>query len=582
MKMLGKILAIIHFILIFQNILLAQCFKPSGAYKQVGFNTPASPLIKPGWNLIFNDEFNDATLAAQKWSKSTNLDDGYHNCLHNIVLNPANVGVSDGYLNLTLNTTDYAGCSNSGAEIKSYSTQDPTFRNIAFYPGSYVEVRVKNLPFAEGAGSAFWLFRGGDGLENREIDIWETYGANKTNLLKTNYHWDKVDDEDASESQRIYLYKDLFITPYNLDYEWVNIGCEWHHNVIRFYVNNTLVRELNVTGENNAGEPFDPVDQPLNIKLGIQSPLCATDPDDPDESALPKTMYVDYIRVYKQCGTMASPFTYLPNSICFNSIGANMYCVYYPDATYAWVSEAFDFVPNGENIQSARWATLKSGITPGNHYNVSVTITFPEGYIETNTQSVYISEFPQIPNGTISTLQQGTSCFYWAKTEQDNEEENILWSTNGGITWNYGETFYANGKYWSKYGEFLKDKTYNVKLKTENVCGVSESSTSKTFTTPNPGGCWLRTEQVILQMETPDTWFSPTIVNGFIYYDLNYLDYSQKVKILIYNLIGEIVYNEFLTADCKINLGNISDGFYISIAQSISGTILNTHKFYKN
>ncbi len=37
-------------------------------------------LNKPGWNLIFNDEFDEASIDLNKWNKSTPTDDGTANC----------------------------------------------------------------------------------------------------------------------------------------------------------------------------------------------------------------------------------------------------------------------------------------------------------------------------------------------------------------------------------------------------------------------------------------------------------------------------------------------------------------------
>jgi len=550
-----------------------------GSYIQVGYNSPASPLYKPSWNLIFNDEFEGKILDPIKWNKSNNLDDGYHNCLHEIVLNPANVGVEDGNLILTTSANEFAGCPNSGAEIKSYSILDPNFKSIVFYPDSYIEIRVKGLPFAKGLGSAFWLFIAGHGeQEYREIDIWETYD-DKKNIIKTNYHWDYGDESIlGGESEKIHLYKDLFITPYNLDEEWMTIGCEWHHNSIKYYLNNTLIRELEITGLNSENILFEPLNRAMNIRLSMQSTLCAHDGDaEPvDRDALPKSLSVDYIRVYKQASTIASPFLIMPTNVCYNTEGLNMSAAYYPEAIYNWNSDAFDFVVNGFNHPSAKWATLKPDVIAGNNYDVNLTVIFPEGYIETSTQSVYISEYPIAHLEQIKTKQIGSSCEFWAVIPQQHPEETIYWSDNNGNHWSRGETFFEDGAYWNKYGNFLKGKTFNVRFKVENTCGESFPSEILEFSTPVPeGGCWLKTEST----ENTDL---PFINNGILYYNEFLKDYSEEVNIFIVNLMGEIVFQGMYPNVSNINISGFTDGLYIAIAKSKSGKLINQFKFFKS
>ncbi len=550
-----------------------------GSYKQVGFNAPASPLYKAGWNLIFNDEFNGNSLDAVKWNKSNNLDDGYHNCLHDIVFDPANVSVADGNLRMMVTAEEFAGCPNSGAEIKSYSILDPNFKSIVFYPDSYIEIRVKGLPFAKGLGSAFWMFVAGHGdAEYREIDIWETYD-NKKNILKTNYHWDYGDESIfGGESEKIHLYKDLFLTPYNLDEEWMNIGCEWHHNSIRYYLNNTLIRELEITGFNSDGILFEPINRAMNIRLSMQSTLCAHDGDNEpvDRDALPKSMFIDYIRVYKQASTVASPFILMPNSVCYNNSGFNVTCAFYPEAIYNWESDAFDFSINAFGHPSGQWATLKPDIVSGNNYDITLTVIFPEGYTETQTRSIYVSEEPVTPFGDIETKQIGNSCDFSAVILHPHPEEIILWSENNGTSWHEGESFYEDGKYWNKYGTFLRGNTYNILLKLKNPCGESESSSPMEFTTPTPiDGCWLKSD-IVSQELTPHCY------GEFLIYGNEFSFYSESLNVNIFNLTGEMVFTSKLDNDNKINIANLPSGLYISIAKSNSGMIINSFKFYKN
>ncbi len=55
-----------------------------------------NPVEKPGWNLIFSDEFTGNSLDPVKWNKSNPIDDGNGSCVRKFAVNPANVSVSNG------------------------------------------------------------------------------------------------------------------------------------------------------------------------------------------------------------------------------------------------------------------------------------------------------------------------------------------------------------------------------------------------------------------------------------------------------------------------------------------------------
>lgn len=518
-------------------------------------NPPISPLTKPGWNLIFNDEFNSGSLDVIKWNKSTNTDDGYHNCLNNIVLNPANVSVTpDGYLKLTLNSTDYAGCTHSGAEIKTYSTQDPNFKSFSFYPDSYIEIRVKNLPFSGGAGSAFWLFRALDPY--REIDIWETY-AGETNLMKSNYHWDEAGIDSKTQSIKYRLFKTTNGQPLNLDQGWVVFGCEWHSDKIYLFINYILVRVIDLTTTNAAGEEFGDINWPFNIRLDIQSPLCSSPMD---EAALPKNMYVDYVRVYKQQGTYACPYLQSTGEIC-STDGAVLTVPYYPYATYTWDNNPFaalNYAETDNHIANERWITLNPGFATNHSYNATVTVTFPEGYTETITKSIYVSASPVAPTGSIGTLQIGSLCEYYGTVTLNASKDILYYSNNNGLTWDQGTTYQSGLSYKSKFGDYMPSHTYTVLLKSINACGTSTPSLPRTFTTPAPPYPCLWKEA------SSDSTIGIIFSNGWIQIDH---PEGETFDIEIYNIQGQSIFNISATTEHQHAVPVLNPGIYIIVVR---------------
>lgn len=282
--------------------------------------------------------------------------------------------------------------------------------------------------------------------------MWETDGK-KTNQFRSTY-WRSENTPGCSDDGRVNDYSDIKVknlddpdgfggyNNMNLSNKWLIFGVDWDMWNIRWYLNNVLTKSYVIPNTYDNANPckLDMNDQPIyskNIRIGT-GPNSIGDRNDPFYlSDLPKTMYVDYVRVYVKNGFDAVKFTQVPTDMCIGSSG-NVSCTYYPGATYVWDSPIFTFGPNDYNIQSSRWAVMQPSAMVGQTYPVTVTVTFPSGYIETHTKYVYISDFPSVPAGGVNTIRIGSSCNYQAKYVKSNANENILWSEDGGTTWEPG------------------------------------------------------------------------------------------------------------------------------------------------
>ncbi|MBK7443087.1 MAG: hypothetical protein IPI65_16705 [Bacteroidetes bacterium] len=94
--------------------------------------------------------------------------------------NPNNVTEADGSLKLTLSSDDYAGCAHSGAEIKTFSTDDDSFKEFKFTLILILKLESKTYLFPKAQALLFgYLLQVVEMPEYREIDIWETYSGHK-------------------------------------------------------------------------------------------------------------------------------------------------------------------------------------------------------------------------------------------------------------------------------------------------------------------------------------------------------------------------------------------------------------------
>lgn len=234
------------------------CLTPSNAQTTVCVdpNQGPLPITKPGYALIFQDEFNSLDLV--KWDRSTFNNDGPTDCSLGTIPEIGNVSVSGGQLRLDVKKElpNTSLCGYTNAEIKTWHNEEcALFRDYRFNPGTYIEMRVQ-LPRPEnGVGSAGWLY----GLNSEtyvgsgnyypaiwEIDLWESYDLveapgdiSPLNEYQTDYHWGESYSNKVHEAKRIKV-KNNSNQDVNIyaPGQWWNFAVEWDTDVIKFYLNN--------------------------------------------------------------------------------------------------------------------------------------------------------------------------------------------------------------------------------------------------------------------------------------------------------------------------------------------------------
>ena len=235
-----------------------------------------STTVKPVYSLVWSDEFNGTSVDATKWTFETGGGGWGNNELE--YYQPQNATVSNGNLVITAKKETVSGQSYTSARMNTLGKFSQTYGRI--------EARIK-MPLGTGMWPAFWMLGANINTVSwptcGEIDIMEHINAN--NVIYGTMHWN-------GGSGHVSYGSTTMTTP--ADYHVYAI--EWDAKQIRWYVDNTLYQTGNILGNiNNTGAFHLPFFILLNLAVGGDFPGAAV-----DESILPASMYVDYVRVYKQ------------------------------------------------------------------------------------------------------------------------------------------------------------------------------------------------------------------------------------------------------------------------------------------
>lgn len=237
-------------------------------------NTDTTPTVKPIYSLVWSDEFDGTAVDTSKWTYD----------LGNLNVNnekefyqTQNATVSNGNLVITAKKEVVGGQPYTSSRLKTQGKFAPTYGRI--------EANIK-LPMGMGMWPAFWML--GANINSvswpqcGELDIMEH--INNTSTIYGTMHWDSNGHAQYGSTTST--------TPG--DYHLYAI--EWDANEIRWYVDNTLYQTGNIKSDiNNTGAFQLPFFILLNLAVAGDFPGQVV-----DETLFPESMYVDYVRVYKQ------------------------------------------------------------------------------------------------------------------------------------------------------------------------------------------------------------------------------------------------------------------------------------------
>lgn len=225
-------------------------------------------------NLVWSDEFDGTAVNTANWTFETggggwgNNEKQYYQA--------ANATVANGNLVITAKKQRVKANNYTSARLKTQGKREFTYGRI--------EARIK-LPLGQGLWPAFWML--GANINTvpwpgcGEIDIMEH--INTENTIYGTIHWDNNGHASYGGNTTT--------TP--ADYHVYAV--EWDATSMRWYVDGVQFLAADITNGINGTEEFQkPFFILLNMAVGGNWPGQTI-----DDSKLPASMYIDYVRVYQ-------------------------------------------------------------------------------------------------------------------------------------------------------------------------------------------------------------------------------------------------------------------------------------------
>ena len=257
----------------------------------------ADSAYKPGWKLVFNDEFNKPNLDKTKWMQRF----PWGPCLANNLAyftEGKNISFTDGMLKLTaINGPVKGPCwsYDSLGKIIEVPTDFEYASGMLYSTGTfkygYYECRFR-VPAGKGFNSSFWLY----GEKSSEIDVFEILGS-KPQEAQLTIHWQPK--KKGKPTQKFYKYN---LINESFDRGFHTMAVDWQPSGIKWYLDG---KEINpgkrIQKTWNRHNPNVPMAIILDLGIGIME-------GKPDNTTpFPSDFIVDYVRAYRQDTTLAGP-----------------------------------------------------------------------------------------------------------------------------------------------------------------------------------------------------------------------------------------------------------------------------------
>lgn len=267
-------------------------FTDGANYKQVyTFSQEKGTIenyVPEGYKLVWHDEFNEGTVLSSDWTHEVQKAGWVNNELQSYVNGSADgkrvTELVDGKLSIN--------CF-KGSDGKIYSGRVYAKVNTGWLYG-YFEARIL-LPKGKGTWPAFWMMPANNDFAKNpwpdcgEIDIMEEVGT-VPNEVSSSIHTKKYNhvlNTQKTEKRNIGT----------AESEYHIYACEWTPDYLKFFVDGKVLMTFNNEGTGKDVWPFTYNFYPiLNLAWGGSWGGM----NGVDESALPITMKVDYVRVFQK------------------------------------------------------------------------------------------------------------------------------------------------------------------------------------------------------------------------------------------------------------------------------------------
>jgi beta-glucanase (GH16 family) len=244
----------------------------------------STPLSYPGYDLVWNDEFEGSSLS-NDWTYE--IGTGSNGWGNNELqyYRSENTKVEDGYLIIQAKNESYGG--------RNYTSSRIITQNAQSFKYGRIDIRAA-LPFGQGLWPAVWML--GSSFSNvgwpacGEIDIMEMVGSNNgntsNNTVHGTAHWDNGGQHaqhGGSNTLSTGKYADEFHV----------FSIIWDSNSIKWYRDDILYEELDITSA-SLSEFHQPFFFIFNVAVG------GNWPGSPNANTIfPQQMTIDYVRVFQ-------------------------------------------------------------------------------------------------------------------------------------------------------------------------------------------------------------------------------------------------------------------------------------------
>lgn len=243
-----------------------------------GYTTPESYA---GWTLVWQDEFNGATINPANWKHELGASGWGNNEWQNYTERTENSFISDGKLVIEAKKENYNGSQYTSARMITAGLQEFQYGRI--------DIRAK-LPEGQGIWPALWMlgsnFTTVGWPKCGEIDIMEIIG-NKPSTLHGTIHWDN-NGSYASYGNETTLSSGKFSDEFHV------FTLIWDEQQIKWLLDDVQYNVVDITpaGLSEFHNEFFFI---FNVAVG------GNWPGYPDATTVfPQRMFVDYIRVFQQ------------------------------------------------------------------------------------------------------------------------------------------------------------------------------------------------------------------------------------------------------------------------------------------
>jgi len=319
--------------------------------------------IKPDWDLVFFDNFDDIS-SLENWTPKI-TPRGHQLCLFQDDIDNIMIKTEEKKLYITPIKENVFYINGAYKKQYYYTSGELELKLPNSTEGflyGYFEIRCK-LPRFKGAHPAFWLLSKiveipeEDKWDAFEIDIFEASSANpmetRRNSLSTNYSsyifHDKINENESG--------KGFFINndePTNsLSDKFYIYALEWTPYELTYYIDDRIIRRVSTINNPLIYDMY-----PCKVRIGLEIDWW----NPPDEGTQLEPFIIDYVRVYQKV-----PGIYIPkpeiNGDEIVTYDWNTYWVNpHPNGTYIWEIDENGELMASKNINLV-YARLKSGKT---------------------------------------------------------------------------------------------------------------------------------------------------------------------------------------------------------------------------